>query len=92
MQRKYYKARHILLEDEEDAQEVREMLLRGKDFAEAAREFSECDSAEKGGDLGRFASGSMDPEFERALYHLNLNELSMPIKTKFGYHLIIREE
>lgn len=88
----YYKAKHILLEDREDAEEILEMIKEGKPFEEAAKEFSECDSAEKGGDLGRFSSGSMVPEFEKALYHMDVGELSDPIETKFGFHLIWRLE
>lgn len=88
----YYKAKHILLEDEEDALEIRESILNGDSFENLAKEFSECESASKGGSLGRFKSGAMLPEFERALYHLKVNELSKPVKTKFGYHLIMRLE
>ena len=87
-----YRARHILLEDMEDAQEVRQMILNGKDFEEAASEFSECDSASRGGNLGKFSSGTMIPEFERALYQLELGEISQPVKTKFGFHIILRLE
>ena len=86
----YYKAKHILLEDEEDALEIRESLLNGESFESLASEYSECESAKRGGALGRFQSGTMLPEFERALYHLEVNELSVPVKTKFGYHLIIK--
>jgi parvulin-like peptidyl-prolyl isomerase len=88
----YYKAKHILLEDEEDALELRSEILGGAIFEDLAMEFSECDSSIKGGHLGRFKSGTMLPEFERALYHMKVDELSMPVKTKFGYHLIYRIE
>jgi parvulin-like peptidyl-prolyl isomerase len=88
----YYKAKHILLEDEEDALEIRAMILSGSDFEELASEYSECDSSAKGGHLGRFKAGTMLPEFEKALYHMKVNELSLPVKTKFGYHIIFRIE
>lgn len=91
MMRTRYKARHILLEDEEDAQDVLKMLLDGGNFSQLAKEFSVCESSEKGGDLGSFYSGQMDPEFEKALYKLKIGELSGPIKTKYGFHLIIRD-
>jgi foldase protein PrsA len=88
----FYKAKHILLLDEEDALEVRERIIAGAIFEDLAREFSECDTASKGGHLGRFKSGSMLPEFERALFHLSPGALSNPVKTKHGYHLIFRIE
>ncbi len=88
----YYKARHILLEDEEDALEMLELLAQGESFEALALEYSECESSVKGGDLGRFKSGTMLPEFERALYHLEIDEVSKPVKTKFGYHIIKRKK
>jgi len=87
-----YKAKHILLEDLEDATELREQIVQGYSFEKLAIEFSECDTARNGGMLGRFSSGTMDAEFERALFHMNVGELSKPVKTKFGYHLIVRIE
>lgn len=90
--RQYYRARHILLEDEEDAFEILELLNSGNDFSILAKEYSECDTANKGGELGKFSSGSMIAEFERALYHMKIGEVSKPVKTKFGYHIIERLE
>jgi parvulin-like peptidyl-prolyl isomerase len=87
-----YKAKHILLEDLEDAFELRDKILAGDSFEQVAIEFSECDSGIKGGMLGRFSSGTMDAAFEKALYHLKIGELSKPVKTKYGYHLIVRIE
>jgi parvulin-like peptidyl-prolyl isomerase len=88
MMSQFFRARHILLADEEDALEMLIMLESGADFAKLALEYSECESAAKGGNLGRFRQGSMVPEFERALYHLQENEISKPIQTKFGFHII----
>ena len=79
-----YRAKHILLEDEEDAQEMLELLDQGSLFEDLAREFSECDSCKDGGDLGRFVSGSMVAEFERALSKMEINQVSKPVKSKFG--------
>ena len=87
---KEYRARHILLEYKEDADYVLKQLNTGADFSELAKEYSECNSSEQGGDLGRFLSGQMVPEFERALSKLAEDEVSGPIKTKFGYHIIQR--
>lgn len=92
IQRKTFRARHILVPEIEDAEYLLEQIQAGKDFAELAKEFSECSSAAKGGDLGRFYSGDMLPEFERGLSKLALGEISQPIKTKFGFHLILRME
>ena len=55
-------------------------------------DFSECDSGARGGDLGRFASGAMVPEFERALFNMKVGDFSNPVKTKFGFHIIWRIE
>ncbi|MBD64948.1 MAG: hypothetical protein CME62_07055 [Halobacteriovoraceae bacterium] len=87
-----YKAWHILLEDEEDALYIKEQLQSGESFQSLAREYSECESGAKGGDLGRFSSGVMDAAFERALYHLEVGEISAPVRTKYGYHIIKRVE
>lgn len=85
-----YRAKHILLEDQEDAEYVLAELAKGKGFEELAIEYSECSTGANGGKLGQFASGSMVPEFERALTKLAINEVSLPIKSEFGFHIIIR--
>ena len=88
----YYKAKHILLEEEEDTEYILEQLAAGISFEKLALEFSECDSAKDGGDLGRFCAGTMVAEFERALYKMEVGEVKARVKTKFGYHLILRLE
>jgi len=88
--RVHYKAKHILLEDLEDAEEILGYIQKGEKFEEMAIEYSECETGAKGGDLGTFATGVMVPEFEKALYQLQVGEVSNPVKTKFGYHLIKR--
>lgn len=67
-----------------------EKLDVGEKFEDLARELSECESASKGGDLGIFNSGSMVPEFERALSKMEVGEISKPVKSKFGYHIILK--
>ena len=57
-------------------------------FEEAAGQFSTCPSGQQGGDLGEFGRGMMVPEFEDAAFALELNTVSEPVKTQFGYHLI----
>ncbi len=94
-------ARHILVrfpahaqpEQEKEAlkkiEEIRKKIAAGADFAEMARKYSEDPGTkEKGGDLGLFARGQMVPEFEEAVFKLKVGELSSPIRTRFGYHLV----
>ncbi|MGJ7035995.1 peptidylprolyl isomerase [Anoxybacillus eryuanensis] len=94
--KKYYneykpkvKASHILVEDEKTAKEIKAKLEKGEDFAKLAKEYSkDTGSAQKGGDLGWFGPGKMVEEFEKAAYALNVGEISDPVKTQFGYHII----
>jgi len=60
----------------------------GKDFAQLAKKYSECPSGNNGGDLGFFSRGKMVPEFENAAFTMEIGQVSTPVKTQFGYHLI----
>ncbi|CAM4084277.1 peptidylprolyl isomerase [Bacillus manliponensis] len=83
------KASHILVKDEETAKNIKAELDQGKSFEELAKEKSEDPgSAENGGDLGYFGPGKMVPEFEEAAYGLKKDEISEPVKTQHGYHII----
>lgn len=83
------KASHILVKDEATAKKVKEELGQGKSFEELAKQYSEdTGSKEKGGDLGYFTSGKMVKEFEDAAYKLKKDEVSEPVKSQFGYHII----
>jgi len=62
----------------------------GADFAELARNNSDCPSSRQGGDLGSFGRGMMVPEFEEAAFELGVGETSGIVETPFGYHLIQR--
>ena len=82
-------ARHILVEDEATANEIIEKLNAGEDFAELAKEFStDPGSGQQGGDLGWFTVGTMVPEFNDAAYALKVDEISKPVQTQHGFHII----
>lgn len=82
-------ASHILVADEKTAKEVKEKLNNGEDFAALAKEYStDTANAANGGELGTFSRGQMVKEFEDAAFALKEGEISEPIKTQFGYHII----
>lgn len=81
-------ASHILVEDESVAKEIKEKLNNGADFKELAKEYSNCPSKENGGNLGVFTKGQMVKEFEDAAFNMGVGEISDPVKTQFGYHII----
>ena len=82
-------ARHILVDSESEAQEVLKRIQKGEDFAEIAKELStDSSSAENGGDLDWFTVGSMVDSFNDAVYALKVGEISEPIESDYGYHII----
>jgi peptidyl-prolyl cis-trans isomerase C len=84
-------ARHILVETEDEAKEVAERLKKGEDFATLANEKSK-DPGTEGGDLGFFTRGRMVKPFEDAAFALDVGEVSEPVETPFGWHIIKVEE
>ncbi|MDH4421405.1 peptidylprolyl isomerase PrsA [Bacillus cereus] len=83
------KASHILVSDENEAKEIKKKLDAGASFEELAKQESQdLLSKEKGGDIGYFASGTMTPEFETAAYKLKIGQISDPVKSSNGYHII----
>ncbi|WP_299033008.1 peptidylprolyl isomerase [uncultured Anaerococcus sp.] len=82
-------ASHILVDNEKTAKEIKEKLDKGEDFAALAKEYSkDTANADNGGNLGEFSKGQMVKEFEDAAFALKEGEISEPIKTQFGYHII----
>lgn len=87
------RARHILVESEEKAKEIYEKIAHGEDFARMAKEYSkDSGSKDDGGDLGYFSRGQMVPQFEEAVFKLQKGDISTPIQTQFGWHLIKLED
>ncbi len=87
-----YKARHILVKTEEEANNIIAELSKGADFAELAKTKSTGPSGPQGGDLGWFAAGQMVAPFSEAVIALEDNKFTLtPVKTQFGYHVILRE-
>jgi peptidyl-prolyl cis-trans isomerase D len=81
--------RHILVDSEEKAKEVLTRLQNGEDFAALARELStDTGSAQNGGDLGWTSKGSLYTEYEDAAYKLNIGEISQPVQSQSGWHII----
>lgn len=88
-----YKARHILLKTEEDARKMIAELDGGADFAELAKEHSTGPTGPRGGDLGWFSSSQMVAPFSEAVAQLeNGSYTKEPVKTQFGWHVILRED
>lgn len=84
-----YKARHILLKTEDQAQAIIDALRSGADFASLAKEHSTGPSGANGGDLGWFSLDKMVPPFAEAVKSMNKGDISVtPVQTNFGYHVI----
>ncbi|MFL0401624.1 peptidylprolyl isomerase PrsA [Bacillus nitratireducens] len=83
------KVSHILVKDEKTAKEVKEKINNGEDFTTLAKQYSEdTGSKEQGGEIAGFAPGQTVKEFEEAAYKLDAGQVSEPIKTSYGYHII----
>lgn len=86
-------ANHILVPTEMDAIKLKSQIKTFDDFKYYARIYSKCPSGRNGGDLGCFQRGQMVKPFENAAFNGNIGEVSDPVKTQFGYHLLwVREK
>jgi len=83
------RARHILVESKDKAREIYEKIAHGSDFAQLAKEHSkDPGSKDQGGELGFFTRGQMVPQFEEAAFNLKKGEVSEPVESQFGWHII----
>jgi len=86
---KEVRASHILVENYYQAEQIRKDILDGTaPFEYYAKMYSKCPSGQKGGDLGYFGRGQMVPQFEVAAFNLPVGEISKPVWTQFGWHII----
>ena len=80
---------HILVDSEEECKEIHKKIVNNEiTFEDAAKTHSKCPSKEKGGNLGSFPKGQMVPEYEAVAFSMKKDEISEPVKTQFGYHII----
>lgn len=86
------RAKHILVDSKDQAEQVASEVASGLAFEEAARKYSTCPSKDKGGDLGYFSKGQMVPEFEKAAFAGEPGTVIGPVETQFGHHLILVED
>ena len=83
-----YTASHILVQNEDEANKILDKINDGLDFAKAAEEYSIDPSGKNGGSLGTFPKGVMVKEFQEGLDSIEIGEISKPVKSQFGYHII----
>ncbi|MEJ6476557.1 peptidylprolyl isomerase [Pseudoalteromonas piscicida] len=81
-------ARHILVDSEAQCMELKDRIAAGEDFAEIAKQYSNCPSGQDGGALGEFGPGMMVPEFDKVVFSAPINQVQGPVQTQFGFHLL----
>jgi len=85
------KCSHILVEKHSEAISLLERIRKGEKFGKLAKEFSlDSGSAKRDGSLGYFGRGKMVKEFEKSAFNLQTGQISEPVKTQYGYHIIKR--
>lgn len=80
--------RHILVKDQNLAQQLKQKIQSGADFAKIAKQHSTCASAKKGGELGEVKKGQLVTPIDKAVFSLSERQLHGPIKSQFGWHLL----
>jgi len=81
-------ARHILVSTHEACEDLKSQIAGGADFADLAKQHSQCPSGKDGGTLGEFRPGQMVKEFDQVVFAEEVGEVHGPVQTQFGYHLI----
>lgn len=81
-------ARHIFVNTQEECENLKAKIESGEDFAEIAKQHSQCPSGQKGGTLGEFSPGQMVKEFDDVVFSAEVGKTHGPVQTQFGYHLI----
>jgi peptidyl-prolyl cis-trans isomerase C len=80
---------HILVDSEKECKDIHNKIINNKiTFEEAAKTHSKCPSKDKGGNLGSYSKGQMVPEYEAVAFEMKKEDISEPVKTQFGYHII----
>jgi len=87
---KQVSAKHILVDHEFEAKDLLKKLEQGESFEKLAQDFSNCPSGKDGGMLGTFGKGQMVAPFEKAVFALEIDQVSEVVRTQFGYHIIKR--
>ena len=82
------RASHILVATEEQCENLKTQIEAGSDFAECAKQHSQCPSGRNGGSLGEFGPGQMVKEFDQVVFSGEVGKVLGPVQTQFGYHLI----
>lgn len=82
---------HILVKHEYEAKDIYKWLKEGKDFSELAKKYSQCSSHQNGGDLGDVDSRKLDEDFLEAFNVLKPASYSLPVRTRFGWHIIYKK-
>ena len=85
------RARHILVNDEKTCLDLKKQIEGGASFADLAIKHSKCPSGKRGGDLGEFSPKQMVKEFDEVVFSKEIGKPHGPVKTQFGYHLILIE-
>ncbi|MFP9131494.1 peptidylprolyl isomerase [Shewanella algae] len=81
-------ARHILVKTREEAEKLKARIAKGEDFGKLAKQYSQCPSKKRGGDLGEFGPGQMVKAFDQVVFKKPVLEVHGPVKTQFGFHLV----